>query len=108
MPATPKTPKKEKEEKPYDRSSSPEDKPKARRTPTKAKGIAWTGEENYKLFQKLHPKASVNWADVAEYVGNGRDAKVSLCHGVRSDKESCQNRYAIMQKQLPKLFQKKM
>ncbi|WVR04381.1 hypothetical protein IAU60_001383 [Kwoniella sp. DSM 27419] len=55
----------------------------------KAHPKAWSGDEDWALFQELHPKVSKpDWAGVARVVGNGRDAK------------SCQNRYAVFQKRL--------
>lgn len=51
------------------------------------KGGAWTGEEDWRMFQLLHPKvAKPDWKAIAEQVG--RDAK------------SCQNRYAVLGKRL--------
>lgn len=58
-------------------------------TPTKAKTgngssvggsgkkppIGWTGDENLKLFDQMHPKVTPNWGNVAAHVG--RDSKVS-------------------------------
>ena len=45
-------------------------------TGQKAVGKAWSGEEDWKLFQSIHPKASVSWTTIAE--ATGRDSKVSL------------------------------
>ena len=45
-----------------------------------AKGGAWTGEEDWRMFQLLHPKlAKPDWKAIAEQVG--RDAKVSHLEG---------------------------
>ena len=58
-------------------------------TPTKAKTgkgssvggsgkkppIGWTGDEDLKLFDQMHPKVTPNWGNVAAHVG--RDSKVS-------------------------------
>jgi len=42
----------------------------------KKPGVAWSPEEDWALFQKMHPKASKpNWQDIADCIG--RDAKVS-------------------------------
>ncbi|WVQ97755.1 hypothetical protein IAU59_004869 [Kwoniella sp. CBS 9459] len=50
---------------------------------------AWSGEEDWQLFQRLHPKiVKPDWSGIADIVGNSRDAK------------SCQNRYAVIQKRL--------
>ena len=39
-----------------------------------AVGRAWTSQEDWSLFQQLHPKAKAEWGAVA--VATGRDAKV--------------------------------
>lgn len=45
----------------------------------KKPGVGWTAEEDWVLFQHLHPKVTPNWASVAANVG--RDSKASPCGG---------------------------
>ncbi|WWC59135.1 uncharacterized protein I303_101683 [Kwoniella dejecticola CBS 10117] len=51
-------------------------------------GKSWSAEEDWILFQSLHPKIKPDWQGIARQIGNGRDPK------------SCQNRYAIISKRL--------
>jgi hypothetical protein len=68
----------------------------------KKPGVGWIGEEDWVLFQQIHPKGTPNWASIAGAVG--RDAKVSLIkYKARADQQSCQNRYAVMAKKLPEM-----
>ncbi|WWC67617.1 uncharacterized protein I206_101527 [Kwoniella pini CBS 10737] len=55
----------------------------------KSIGKSWKSEEDWKLFQILHPKINKpDWNNISSLIGNERDSK------------SCQNRYSIISKRL--------
>ncbi|OCF33892.1 hypothetical protein I316_04234 [Kwoniella heveanensis BCC8398] len=58
---------------------------KDRKSKTSAAPRAWTGEEDWQLFQRLHPKiVKPDWSGIAETIGSSRDAKKRLEGAIKS------------------------
>lgn len=75
-------PKKKKSKAKATKATASPKSPKSPSSPSKrklgGKKGAWTAEQDWAMFQQIHPRRTPDWKAVAAAVGGGRDVTVSL------------------------------